>query len=65
MMMRLVNCELQQSIDLFLSRVGCIFKILTEPGSITLQLVESAYFGSEFTRVKNMVCINNKFDLAL
>ena len=45
--------------------VGCIFKVLTEPGSIILKLVESVYFGSEFTRVKNMTCINNKFDLAL
>ena len=65
MMVRLVDCELQQSVDLFLPRIGCIFKVLTEPGSIILQLVESAYFGSEFTRVKNMACITNKFDLAL
>jgi hypothetical protein len=64
-MIILVDLELQQSIDLFLSRVRCIFKVLTEPGSITLKLIESAYFGSEFTRVKNMACINNKFDLAL
>ena len=65
MMVILVNLELQKSIDLsILPRVGCIFKVLTEPGSI--MLVESVYFGSEFyTRVKNMTCINNKFNLAL
>ena len=45
--------------------IECIFKVLTEPGSITLKLVDSVDFGSEFTRVKNMTCINNKFDLAL
>jgi hypothetical protein len=35
MMVIHVDLELQQSIDLFLPGVGCIFKVLTEPGSIT------------------------------
>ena len=35
MMVRLVKLELQQSLGSFLSRVGCISKVLTEPGSIT------------------------------
>ena len=48
MMVIHVDLELQQSIDMFLPRIGCIFKVLTEPGSITLQLVESVYFGSDF-----------------
>lgn len=37
MLVRHVDCELQQSIDVFLPGVECIFKVLTEPGSITLK----------------------------
>jgi len=48
MMVIHIDLELQQSIDVFLPRIGCIFKVLTEPGSITLKLVESVYFGSDF-----------------
>ena len=48
MMIIHVNSEPQQSIDMFLSGIECIFKVLTEPGSITLKLVESVYFGGEF-----------------
>jgi hypothetical protein len=35
MMVIHVNLELQQSIDVFLPRIECISKILTEPGSKT------------------------------
>ncbi len=44
MMVRLVNCELQQSIDLFLPGVECIFKVLTEPGSIILKASRISLF---------------------
>ncbi len=44
MMVIHVDLELQQSIDLFLPGVGCIFKVLTEPGSITLKASRISLF---------------------
>ena len=44
MMVIHINLELQQSIDMLLPRVECIFKVLTEPGSITLKASRISLF---------------------
>ena len=65
MMVILVDLELQQSIDLLIAWSRMHFQSLNWTWIYNIRLVESVYFGSEFTRVKNMTCIDNKFDLAL
>lgn len=44
MMVIHVDLELQQSIDVFLPGIECIFKVLTEPGSITLKASRISLF---------------------